>query len=146
MLNNLPFKSWRPSSDDLDLLLWWLVQKPFGSLQHRVARRVLSQMHWEELNALALAQHQSVALAIVKVSVALQSEQSSAGLIESSKRQVMRLASSDTEEGKFSRWANHVLSRLRLHSCDRLVFSYRKKYCVLGFKLHAAILGRMRYV
>ena len=118
-LSELSFHLWRPSEDDSDLLLAWLSQCPLSSLKHRVARRVLSAMKWEEVGALPLSLHQSVAEAVVKVSLALEASHASDGLLQSGRRHVMEMTAGETEERRFSSWGRALLSKLRLHSCDR---------------------------
>ena len=117
---------WQPSTEDLELLLHWLTQKPLSHLNSQLSRIVLSHLHWglnptKDSLVLPYHFHHKTALAIVKTSLNHAPEVIfGESLLQSGVRQVSNIASvvRQSPEPMFASWAWSMVSMLRLHAVD----------------------------
>ena len=115
LFQELPWTSWRPQPQDMQLLLSWLAMPP-GSVQSHLVRAIFSRLDWH-FGVLPSSLHVAVAIAITEVESKLSASEG-AGMVATGVGSVTALVTSNPAH-QFTTWAWETLSRLHLHMMDR---------------------------
>ena len=121
LVQDLPWESWRPELEDLELIFSWLM-KPVVSMESHLARTVLTQMNWSN-RVLSSALHVKTAVTVVSACIRHTSDSSptiSGGGGSVAAMTHLAMASfSAGPLGQLVSWSWSLVSRLHLHMMDR---------------------------
>ena len=115
LFQDLPWTSWRPEPQDMQLLHSWLAMPP-GSVQSHLVRAVFTRLDWH-FGVLPSSLHVAVAIAITEVESKLSTNEGT-GMVATGVGSVTALVTSNPAH-QFTTWAWETLSRLHLHMMDR---------------------------
>eukprot|EP00794_Sanderia_malayensis_P020418 gene20418-22431_t len=134
ILKALPFHLWLPETRDLEKLRLWLLENPLTSLEHKLAKAVISQMNFDldqETGQLFLPRHMHRSMAIMLVEVygscvpdgpgGLKNlEYNDTGLISQvgkfAVQSIKQILNSQVQD-EFVRWCWDIMLSLKLHAC-----------------------------
>ena len=122
LVQELPWKIWKPSDEDLSVLFMWL-RSPITKVENITSRIILSHLNWE-YGYLPVNHHISTAITVAEVFANLTAESVNQGILNSSVNTMSNFAMSTistagSQEQQFTKWSWELLSKLRLHMMDR---------------------------
>ena len=127
LVQEMPWKNWKPHYEDLEVLFKWL-KCPIISIENATARIVLSNLNWE-FGSLPRENHIVTAITVAEVFTDYSVESSTQGIVNTSVNTMSNLAmatisSTGSQEMQFSKWCWEMLSKLRLHMMDQTIEEY----------------------
>uniref|UniRef100_A0A6A7FV46 Ectopic P granules protein 5 homolog isoform X3 n=1 Tax=Hirondellea gigas TaxID=1518452 RepID=A0A6A7FV46_9CRUS len=128
LYRHLPLQLWRPTPDQLHLLLYWLEYCDAGSTENALARLILSRLNWgheshtQEL-ALPAAIHLQVACGLVSACVGAEKRLAIGGgaaLLPDTVKTVTAAVLATSPQQTLMDWCWQQMGVLRLHKLDQL--------------------------
>jgi len=127
LVQEMPWKHWKPLTEDLETLFKWL-KYPISSAENASTRIVLSKMNWE-FGYLSKEDHIATAIVVAEAFIDYSTEISSQGIVNTSVNTMSNLAmatisTSGSLETQFCKWCWEMISKLRLHMMDQSLNEY----------------------